>query len=106
METIVVVDDEPEVLSMTAAFLRVKGYSVVSTGDPREALRLARTGPTPVDLLLTDVVMPRMSGRQLADEFRAIRPTVKILFMSAYSIKIVEDYRIRLAPAEPFLAKP
>ncbi len=91
---------------MTADFLRVKGYNVVSTGDPREALRLARTGPTPVDLLLTDVVMPRMSGRQLADEFRAIRPTVKILFMSAYSIKMVEDYRIRLAPGEPFLAKP
>jgi CheY-like chemotaxis protein len=69
VETIVVVDDEPEVLSMTADSLRVKGYNVVSTGDPREALRLARTGPTPVDLLLTDVVMPLMSGRQLADEF-------------------------------------
>ena len=105
-ETILVVDDEPDVLSMIADLLRTTGYTVWSTGDPREALRLARTRAEPLHLLLTDVVMPRMSGRLLADELRSIRPDVRVLFMSAYSVEQVADYRIRLAPNEPFLTKP
>ena len=79
---------------------------VLTTEDPRAALRLARTSPEPIDLLLTDVVMPLMNGLELAEEFRGIRPEAKVLFMSAYSTESVEDYRIRLAPGEPFLAKP
>ena len=105
-ETILIVDDEPEVLTLAADILGGMGYTVLSTEDPRAALRLARTSAEPIDLLLTDVVMPLMNGRQLADEFRGIRPEVKVLFMSAYSTESVEDYRIRLAPGEPFLAKP
>jgi len=51
-------------------------------------------------------VMPVMTGRDLAEEFRTIRPSVKILFMSAYSPASIEKYRVRLGPGEPFLAKP
>ena len=105
-ETILIVDDEREVLSVAADALGRLGYAVLSTEDPGAALRLARTSPEHVHLLMTDVVMPLMNGRELAVEFRAIRPEVKVLFMSAYSIESVEDYRIRLAPGEPFLAKP
>ena len=103
-ETILLVDDDPEVLSLAADILRAAGYAVLSTRDPREAFRISRAGP--LHLLLTDVVMPLMSGRRLAEELRSIRPEVKVLFMSAYSIETVKDYLILLAPEEPFLVKP
>lgn len=105
-ETILVVDDEPEVLSMAADLLRMIGYSVLSAGDSIEAIRIARTRSGPLHLLLTDIVMPVMTGRDLAEEFRAIRPTIKVLFMSAYSPASIEKYRVKLGPGEPFLAKP
>jgi Response regulator containing CheY-like receiver, AAA-type ATPase, and DNA-binding domains len=104
-ETILVVDDDPDVLALAADILRAAGYTVVSTGDPCEALRLARTRAEPLHLLLTDVLMPFMRGSQLAEELRLIRPDVKVLFMSGYW-ESLEDYRIRLAPGEPCLDKP
>jgi CheY-like chemotaxis protein len=105
-ETILVIDDEPEVLSVAEDMLRMLGYTVTSTVDPREVLRFARTHPGEIHLLLTDVVMPLMGGGQLAQEFRVIRPEAKVLFMSAYNVDGVEAYRIKLAPGEPFLRKP
>ncbi len=105
-ETILVVDDEPEVLALVADILQAKGYTVLGTSDPREALRSARTRSEPIHLLLTDVVMPLMNGRELAERLRTIRPGVKVLFMSAYTTDAVEDYGIRIAPGEPFLVKP
>lgn len=105
-ETIFVVDDEPEIVAFVADVLEAKGYTVIRTEDPREALRRARTGSEPIHLLLTDIVMPPMNGRELAEQMRAPRPGIKVLFMSAFSSEIVEDYGIRLAPGEPFLVKP
>jgi two-component system, cell cycle sensor histidine kinase and response regulator CckA len=105
-ETILVVDDDPEVLSVAEDMLRSMGYTVISTVDPRVALRFARTHPGAIHLLLTDVVMPLMGGGQLAQEFRRIRPDAKVLFMSAYNVESVEAYRVVLAPGEPFLKKP
>ena len=104
-ETIVVVDDDAEVLAVAEDMLRSMGYTVISTVDPRVALRFARF-PGPIDLLLTDVVMPLMGGGPLAQEFRKIRPKAKVLFMSAYNVESVEAYRVELAPGEPFLKKP
>jgi len=106
METILIVDDEPEVLALTSSILQREGYTIVATGDPREALRIARTRPEPLDLLLTDVVMPGMNGRELAGRLRVFRPGIKVLFMSAYSAETVENFGIRLAPGEPFVVKP
>lgn len=105
-ETILVVDDEPEVLSMASDLLRASGYRVLSTGDPREALRLARLSTDPIHLLLSDVVMPLMNGGELARHLRAIRPDIRVLFMSAYTTELVEEYGVRLGPGEPFLVKP
>ena len=102
-ETIVVVDDDAEVLAVAEDMLRSMGYTVISTVDPRVALRFARF-PGPIDLLLTDVVMPLMGGGPLAQEFRKIRPKAKVLFMSGY--ETVEAYGVRLAPGEPVLHKP
>ncbi len=98
-ETILVVDDELEVLALVADILHAKGYTVLRASDPREALRLARTQSDPIHLLVTDVVMPFMNGRELAEELRTIRPGVKVLFMSAYTTDVVEDYGIRVAPS-------
>jgi len=105
-ETILVVDDEPEVLSMAADMLRMIGYNVLSAGGSLEAIRIAHSRSGPLHLLLTDIVMPVMTGRDLAEEFRTIRPSIKVLFMSAYSPAAIEKYRVRLGPGEPFLAKP
>jgi CheY-like chemotaxis protein len=109
-ETILVVDDDPEVLSLAVDILRLAGYTVLGTADPRQALRLARTHPEPLHeplhLLLTDVVMPLMNGLQLAAEVQALRPEVKILLMSAYRTKEIDDYRMRLGLRGLFLDKP
>jgi DNA-binding NtrC family response regulator len=105
-ETVLVVDDDPEVLSLAVDILSAAGYTVLSTLDPRQALRLARTHPGPLHLLVTDIVMPLMNGMQLATEVEALRPEVKILLISAYRTKEVEDYRMRLGLRGLFLDKP
>lgn len=105
-ETILVVDDDPEVLRLVVDTLERAGYTVLSTTDPREALRLAHTHAEPLHLLVTDVVMPLMSGLQLVEEVRAIRPEVKILVMSAYRTQEIDDYQTREAPRGLFLDKP
>jgi CheY-like chemotaxis protein len=91
---------------VTSSILRAEGYTIIATGDPREALRIARSRQEPLDLLLTDVVMPGMNGRELAGRLRVFRPGIKVLFMSAYSAETVENYGIRLAPGESFVVKP
>jgi CheY-like chemotaxis protein len=105
-ETILIVDDEVQVLALVAELLRTQGYAVMSTWDPEEALRIARAHTGSIHLLLSDLVMPGLTGPELAREIRAIHPDVKVLFMSAYSIETAEDYNVRLTPGEPFLGKP
>jgi two-component system cell cycle sensor histidine kinase/response regulator CckA len=106
VETILIVDDEPEVRAVARDMLKAKGYTTLDTGDPTLALRIAQTESQPIHLLLTDVVMPLLNGRELVEQIRTIRPAIKVLYMSAYSTETVEDYGIRLAPGEPFVLKP
>jgi CheY-like chemotaxis protein len=106
VETILVVDDEPEVRAVARDMLQAKGYTTLDTGDPTLALRIVRTEAQPIHLLLTDVVMPLMNGRELVDQIHMIRPAMKVLYMSAYSTETVVDYGIRIAPGEPFVLKP
>jgi CheY-like chemotaxis protein len=106
VETILIVDDEPEVRALARDMLKAEGYTTLDTGDPTLALRIARTEPQPIHLLLTDVVMPVMNGRELVEQMRTIRPEMKILYMSAYSTETVEDYGIQITPGEPFVMKP
>ena len=106
METILIVDDEPEVRAVARDMLKAKGYTTLDTGDPTLALRIARTESQPIHLLLTDVVMPLMNGRELVEQMRTIRPAMKVLYMSAYSTETVEDYGIQITPGEPFVMKP
>ena len=104
--SILVVDDEIQVLSFIMELLRMQGYGVEGTWDPDEALRLARAHPGPLHLLLTDLVMPVMTGSELAREISRIQAAKKVLFMSAYSEEAAQDYEVWLAPGEPFLSKP
>ncbi len=84
-ETILVVEDDDDVRAYTVGILRELGYRVVEAHDGATAMRLLERDEFSADLLLTDVVMPRMSGRELADGARAIQPDIKILFTSGYT---------------------
>lgn len=81
---ILVADDEPVVLNLTGAILRRSGYHVIAASDGDKALELFREDPE-VDLVLTDVVMPAMSGPQLVHKIRAVNAEVRCIFMSGYS---------------------
>ncbi len=85
-ETILLVEDDPALREMEAALLRRLGYTVLAAANGIEALGLKPQGGTgQIDLLFTDVVMPRMSGKELADRVRALYPRTRILFSSAYT---------------------
>ena len=104
--TILVVDDDPGVLSLAVDILEMARHTVLSTADPRHALRLVRTHAEPIHVLVTDVEMPLMNGLQLAAEVRALRPEIKILLMSASHTKGIDDYRMQLGLRGLFLDKP
>jgi two-component system, cell cycle sensor histidine kinase and response regulator CckA len=104
--TILVVDDEPDVLDSVTDALQLFGYGVVGSTDPRDVLRIARAHPSPIRLLLTDVVMPFISGPELAEHVRRLFPDIKILFMSAFTTEAVADSGVSLPPGVPLLVKP
>ena len=82
---VLVVEDEEGVRDIVCRILRKAGYEVQAAGDPREALQLYRTDGPRVDALLTDIIMPGMSGTQLAAELRRLHPDLPVLFMSGYT---------------------
>jgi CheY-like chemotaxis protein len=88
-ETVLVVEDEPAILEMTRSMLARLGYRALAAATPGAALRLAREERGAIHLLLTDVVMPEMNGRQLARSILAIHPDLKRLFMSGYTADVI-----------------
>jgi CheY-like chemotaxis protein len=104
-ETILVVDDELAVLSLTSMMLRRYGYEVLTAASGTEALHLFDVWPDlEVDLLLTDIIMKDINGVELAEHIRALRPNLPVLFFSAYSDQ--PELRPVLARGLPYLAKP
>jgi len=93
-ETILLVEDEPAVRNATGEFLRLQGYHVIEAEDGLAALASARNHGGTIDLLVTDVVMPNMSGGELAKEFAQIRPVTKFLFVSGYPGKTILDHKV------------
>jgi PAS domain S-box-containing protein len=104
-ETILLVEDERNLRELTARLLTDLGYRVLAAPGPLEALALCDDPSGPIDLLLTDVVMPEMNGRQLADRVRAHRSATRVLFMSGYTQDAVAERGVSTA-GMPFLAKP
>ncbi len=103
--TVLLVEDEPAILAMTAEILDSLGYSVRSALSPVEAIRLAREHAGTIELLLSDVVMPGMNGRDLAQTLRALHPGLRVLYMSGYTDDIMARSGIDDDDVE-FLAKP
>ena len=81
---VLLVEDEEEVRALARDVLEMNGYTVLEALDAEDALRLGENHPGPIHLLITDVVMPRMSGPELARRLRARRPDLKVLCMSGY----------------------
>lgn len=104
-ETILLVEDEPAILNMASTMLRNLGYVVLAVNTPSEAIRLAQEHPAPIALLITDVVMPDMNGRDLAERFQILRPVTKCLFMSGYTANVMADRNI-LSDDVQFIQKP
>jgi two-component system, cell cycle sensor histidine kinase and response regulator CckA len=103
-ETILLVDDDPELLALTRDCLVGDGYHVLDAPGGEEALKVAEKYSGPIHLLLTDLAMPRLNGWMLAKQLRPLRPETKLLFMSAYSSKLADPNEILGAPqlTKPF----
>ena len=104
-ETILLVEDEDAVRRASAEFLGLQGYTVLEARDGLDALAVAKDYGSTIHLVVTDVVMPNLSGGQLAKEIASRRPEAKVLFVSGYAGKIVMDHRV-VNLATNFLQKP
>lgn len=104
-ETILLVEDEPSVLLQTEKILLQLGYRVLATASPDEAMQLAQNHDGDIHLLLADVVMPRMDGRNLARAIQTLQPRAKALFISGYPANIVARYGV-IDDGSHFLSKP
>jgi two-component system cell cycle sensor histidine kinase/response regulator CckA len=102
---VLVVEDQREVRVVTCAILRNLGFDVMEADSGEMALEISETCADKIDLLLTDVIMPGMNGRELAEQFAARRPRTKVIFMSGYTDRIMSEDGL-LDPAVNFLQKP
>ena len=104
-ETILLVEDEPSILRMTRMMLERKGYTVLTAATPKEAMKKAATHSGVIDLLMTDVVLPEMNGRKLAEKIAGFYPGIRLLFMSGYTANVIAHHGI-LDDGVAFIQKP
>jgi len=104
-ETVLLVEDEPTILNIGKEMLKMQGYRVLAAGTPGEAIRLAEEHMGEIHLLMTDVVMPEMNGRELARKLLTLYPGLKRLFMSGYTADIIAYHGI-LDEEVHFIQKP
>jgi two-component system, cell cycle sensor histidine kinase and response regulator CckA len=102
---VLLVEDDEMVRNMTTEMLETIGYTVLTTGNPLDALALCEMRDNRIDLVITDVVMPGMSGRELRDRIKALLPDMKILFMSGYTANVIVHHGV-LENGVHFLQKP
>jgi len=105
-KTILLVEDEVMLLRLTAAMLRKLGYTVLVASNPDEAVEIARAHAGSIDLLLTDVVMPGMSGRALRDRLTSQRAGIRCLYMSGYTANIINHHEVTEHETFDFIQKP
>ena len=104
-ETVLLTEDEPGILALAARMLERQGYHVLRAGSPVEAIRIAQDYDGPIHLLMTDVVMPEMNGRDLAKRLLQLYPDIKRLFMSGYTADVIA-HRGVVDEGVHFLQKP
>src|SRR5215813_11572442 len=93
MKTVLVVDDEPEIRKLVGAMVTQFGYSALTADSGEHALTLYKNRKAPLELLITDVVAPGMSGPMLADKLTALQPDLKVLYISGYdNTNVVQKY--------------
>ena len=104
-ETILVVEDEEPLRQLARTCLEAGGYKVLCTPEAKAAIEVAQQYPDPIHLLLTDVIMPGLNGRDLANVVVALRPEIKVLFMSGYTNDLIAQYGV-LDPGTLLVEKP
>jgi len=104
-ETILLVEDEPSMLKLLTRVIERLGYTVLAAATPGAALRIAHEHPSRIHLLMTDVVMPEMNGRELAKNLLSLNPSLKRLFMSGYTANVIAHHGV-LDKGVHFIQKP
>ena len=104
-ERVLLVEDEPAIMNMGTLMLEKLGYNLLAADNPNKAIQYAEEQTDPLQLLITDVVMPEMNGRDLADRLRSIYPDIKVLFMSGYTANVIA-HRGVLDEGVDFMQKP
>lgn len=105
LETIILVEDELAILKMASIILRKQGYTVLAANAPQEAVRMAKEHTGVIDLLITDVIMPEMNGKELTLKLQTLYPDIKILFMSGYTADAIAQHGV-LDEEVNFIQKP
>jgi two-component system, cell cycle sensor histidine kinase and response regulator CckA len=103
-DAVLVVEDEADLCAVCCDYLTFKGFTVFAAENGEQALEICRDGKTPIDVLITDVVMPRMSGPELAKAAVQVRPNLRVIYVSGYSDRTLDQET--LAKAAAFLQKP
>ncbi len=91
-ETILVVDDEPQIVKIVTDCMLPLGYKMLSASDPEKTIEISKNSKDKIDLLLTDVIMPKMNGRKLAEVLCSERPSMKVVYMSGYTDDIISHH--------------
>src|SRR5690606_23784854 len=104
-ETVLLVEDEKAVRVLVRRVLDRMGYTVIEAEDGGKALAIMQERAEPIDLLLTDVIMPGTNGRELADQLQSALPGLKVLFMSGYTDEAISQHGVLVAGVA-FLEKP
>ena len=104
-ETVLIVEDELAILNMTTLILTGQGYTVLQANSPAEAIRLAQEHQGEIRLLITDVIMPKMNGKELASSLLSLQPQLKCLFMSGYTANAIAHHGV-LDDGLCFIQKP
>ena len=104
-ESILIAEDDQQVRNMASTALSRHGYQVLAAADGREALSLMKTHPGSIDLLLTDVIMPDINGKELFDRISAVHPDIRVLYMSGYTNDVIADHGV-IDEGVHFLEKP
>ena len=104
-QTLLLVEDDTTIIDIGKEMLEALGYRVLVAGSPNNAIRMVESGVEEIHLLLTDVVMPEMNGRDLSAIIAELRPGIKILFMSGYTADVIAHHGV-LDPHVKFIQKP